>query len=97
MRTGYDQNSRVLDVKDLTVHYLTDRGAVIAANKVSFYIRQGEILGLVGESGCGKTTVAMAILRMVQAPGRIVGGAVHLNGRDIVRLSEQQLRELRWC
>ena len=66
---------------------------MIAANHVSFYIRKGEIVGLVGESGCGKTTVAMSILQMVQSPGKIVGGEVKINGRNIIGVSEQQLRQ----
>ena len=64
-------NHKVLEVVDLNVHYFTPRGAVIAANGVNLYVKQGEIVGLVGESGCGKTTVAMSILQMVQPPGRI--------------------------
>ena len=60
----------MLEVKNLSVHYETPKGDVIAANDVSFKVCCGEILGLVGESGCGKTTVAMAILQMVQSPGR---------------------------
>ena len=69
---------------------------MIAANKVNFYIRKGEIVGLVGESGCGKTTVAMSILQMVQSPGKIVGGEVRINGRNIIGMDEQQLRKIRW-
>jgi oligopeptide/dipeptide ABC transporter ATP-binding protein len=87
---------KVLEVKNLSVHYYTPRGAVIAANNVNFYIRRGEIVGLVGESGCGKTTVAMAILQMVQSPGKIVKGEIRINGKNIIGLSERRLRALRW-
>ena len=86
----------VLDVRNLRVHYATPRGDVIAVNGVSFDVRQGEILGLVGESGCGKSTVAMSILRLVQPPGRIVGGQVVLNGTDLLGLNERQLNRVRW-
>ncbi len=86
----------ILDVKNLSVHYQTPKGDVIAANDVSFKVCCGEILGLVGESGCGKTTVAMAILQMVQAPGKIVGGEINLDGVNIVGMSEAQLRQVRW-
>ena len=90
---GWD---RVLDVKDLRVHYATPTGDVIACNGVDFQVYRGETLGLVGESGCGKTTAAMAILRLVQPPGRIVHGQVLLDGSDIVPLSDRELRRVRW-
>ncbi len=86
----------VLDVRDLRVHYGTPGGDVIAVNGVSFNVRQGEILGLVGESGCGKSTVAMSILRLVQPPGRIISGQVVLNGTDLLALNERQLNRVRW-
>lgn len=86
----------ILHVKDLRVHYETPRGDVIAVNGVNFKIYAGETLGLVGESGCGKTTTAMAILSLVQPPGRIVGGEILLDGDDITKLNEAQLREIRW-
>jgi peptide/nickel transport system ATP-binding protein len=63
---------------------------------VSFKVHRGETVGLVGESGCGKTTTAMAVLRLVQPPGRIVGGRVLLNEIDLLRLNERQLRQVRW-
>jgi peptide/nickel transport system ATP-binding protein len=93
VQTG-DQVS--LEVKDLRVHYATPTGDVIAVNGVFFEVFDGETLGLVGESGCGKTTCAMGILRMVQPPGRIVHGQVLLHGRDLVKLSESELRRVRW-
>jgi peptide/nickel transport system ATP-binding protein len=89
-------SNHVLDIVDLNVHYFTPRGAVIAANAVNLYVKQGEIVGLVGESGCGKTTVAMAILQMVQAPGRIVRGEIRINQKNIVNLPEKELRSIRW-
>ncbi len=87
---------KILEVKDLSVHYFTARGAVVAANRVNLYLRQGEIMGLVGESGCGKTTVAMAVLQMVQSPGRITHGEIWVDGEELTGLSEAQLRQLRW-
>lgn len=90
------QNSLVLNIIDLHVHYFTPRGSVYAVNAVNLAVKPGEIVGLVGESGCGKTTVAMAILQMVQAPGRIVKGEICINGRDVVGLPENELRKLRW-
>ena len=91
-----EPNSHVLEIVDLHVHYFTPRGSVYAVNAVNLAVRPGEIVGLVGESGCGKTTVAMAILQMVQAPGRIVKGEININGHNIVGLPERELRKLRW-
>lgn len=90
------EKKKVLEVENLEVHYLTPRGAVKAVDTVNFYLKEKEILGLVGESGCGKTTTAMAILQMVQSPGRIVGGQIRINGRPIVGIPESELRKFRW-
>src|SRR5260370_15530734 len=86
----------VLEVKDLHVHYATPTGDVIAVNGANLTVYEGETVGLVGESGCGKTTLAMAILRLVQPPGRIVSGQVRVMGTDMVALSEEELRRARW-
>jgi ABC-type dipeptide/oligopeptide/nickel transport system ATPase component len=91
-----DAATPILRVRDLRVHYATPTGDVVAANGVSFDVRAGETLGLVGESGSGKSTVAMAILRLITPPGRIVGGAVWLNGEDLVTMPEEELRRRRW-
>src|SRR5258708_9394246 len=89
---GQASTSAVLEVKDLHVHYATPTGAVKAVNGANLTLYEGETVGLVGESGCGKTTLAMAILRLVQPPGRIVSGNVRLLGTDLVKLSEEELR-----
>ncbi len=94
--TAAEKRKVILEVKDLQIHYETPTGSVIAVNSINFYLRQGETLGLVGESGCGKTTTAMGILRLVQPPGRIVGGQVLLNGVDVASLNDADLREVRW-
>ncbi len=91
-----DSPTVVLDVKNLRVHYATPTGDVIAVNGIDFKIYEGETIALVGESGCGKTTTAMGILRLVQPPGRIVEGEVLLKGIDLVPLDEQDLRQVRW-
>jgi len=96
--TAIGRNPEIaLQVNDLRVHYLTPEGEVIAVNGVSFQLMRGELLGLVGESGCGKTTAAMGILRLVQPPGRIMGGQVILKGKtDILALNKEELRRVRW-
>ena len=86
----------VLDVQNLKVYYHTPTGAVRAVDDISFQIYESEIVGLVGESGCGKTTTAMAILRLVQPPGRIVGGNIFLDGVDMTALAGRDLRDVRW-
>lgn len=90
------RRSVVLDVQGLKVYYATPTGDVKAVDGVDFQVHQGEIVGLVGESGCGKTTTAMAILRLVQPPGRIVEGSVMLDGTDVAQLRDQGLRSFRW-
>lgn len=94
--TNGSSDNIVLSVKDLRVHYDTPTGDVIAVNGVNFNVYEGEIIGLVGESGCGKTTTAMGILRLVQPPGRIVHGEVIIDGTDFVSLGDSELREKRW-
>jgi len=94
--TAKTNTKKVLEVESLQVQYQTTRGAVKAVDNVSFYLKEREILGLVGESGCGKTTTAMAILQMVQPPGRIVGGQIRINGKNLVGISESELRKYRW-
>jgi oligopeptide/dipeptide ABC transporter ATP-binding protein len=95
-----DNQPAILEVKNLRVHYATPTGDVIAVNGISFNVYERETIALVGESGCGKTTTAMGILRLVQPPGRIVEGEVWLRSgsqdTDLVSLSEKELRSLRW-
>ena len=85
----------VLRVKDLDVHYYTDAGVVKASNGITFDLKPGERLGLVGESGSGKSTLALAILRMIKKPGRIAGGQILLDGTDLTKLSEDEMRQTR--
>lgn len=85
----------VLRVKDLDVRYYTDAGSVPAADKINFELRPGERLGLVGESGSGKSTTALAILRMIKPPGRVSGGEVWLDDIDLVKLTEEEMRQMR--
>jgi peptide/nickel transport system ATP-binding protein len=84
-------------VRDLRLHYFTSKGAVRALDGLSFDIMPGETLGLVGESGCGKTTTALALLGMVPPPGRVVSGSIQIDGAEIVGLSDAALRrDVRW-
>ena len=87
--------TNVLEVKNLKTWFFTDEGVVKAVDDVSFSVEKGKTLGLVGESGCGKSVTAMSISRLVSPPGRIVGGEVLLNGRNLVTLSDAEMREVR--
>ncbi len=86
----------VLQVDGLTTHYSTTRGWVRAAENISFEIEKGEALGLVGESGCGKTTVALSLLKILPSGGRIRGGKIILDGKDLVPLNNAEMRKIRW-
>ena len=85
----------LLDVQHLTVVFETSRSALTAVNDVSFRIAPGETLGLVGESGSGKSVTAFSILRLLQSPGRIVSGRVLFEGRDLMSLTEPDMRQVR--
>lgn len=86
----------VLEVKDLRTYFFLRRGVVKAVNGVSFCVHEGETLGLVGESACGKTITALSILRLVPPPaGRIVGGEITLDGQDLLRLSDREMSQMR--
>ncbi|MBO8174072.1 MAG: ABC transporter ATP-binding protein [Thermococcus sp.] len=87
----------VLEVKDLKMYYFTSRGVVRAVDNVSFELKKGEVLGLAGESGCGKSSLGFTLMGMPTPPGKIVGGSVKIDGREIVGLPEDVLRrEIRW-
>ncbi len=90
-----DPAAALLEVRDLHTHFETAEGVARAVDGVSFTIRHGRTLGLVGESGCGKSVTALSILRLVTAPGRIVGGSIAYQGRDLLTLSEREMRRVR--
>jgi len=85
----------LLDVEHLKIYYFTQEGPVKAVDDISFSVNEDETLGLIGESGCGKTTAVFAILRFVTPPGRIVAGKIVFQGRDIITLSNEEMRLLR--
>jgi peptide/nickel transport system ATP-binding protein len=85
----------ILSVNDLRVYYYTEAGAVKAVDGVTLDVARGMKMGLVGESGCGKSTMAMAFMRLIKAPGRIESGQIVLNGTDLVSISEERMRRMR--
>lgn len=86
----------VLKVEDLTMHYTTRAGEVSAVNDVSFSLKRGQAMGLVGESGCGKTSIAFSLLRLLPENAIIKSGKIFLNGTDLVPLKENEMRDIRW-
>ncbi len=86
----------LIDVEDLHVEYLSPRGPVRAVDGVTFSVAPGEVLGLAGESGSGKSTIAQAILRILQPPAIITGGKVEFGGRDVLAMSDAELADFRW-
>ena len=85
----------LLEVENLKLHFFTRQGVARAVDGVSFNIEQNETFGLIGESGCGKTTTALAIIRLIKPPGRIVDGSIRFDHKDIVSVTDEEMRLLR--
>jgi oligopeptide/dipeptide ABC transporter ATP-binding protein len=90
-----DNGAPLLELRDLRTHFFTEDGVVRAVDGVSFAVGRGRTLGVVGESGCGKSVTALSILRLVAPPGRIVSGRILLEGNDLTALSEEEMRRIR--
>jgi peptide/nickel transport system ATP-binding protein len=86
----------ILSVQNLTMHYTTRKGDVSAVDDVSFDLDKGQALGLVGESGCGKTSVAISLIRLLPENARVLGGHICLDGTDILALTEPEVLKIRW-
>ena len=85
----------LVDIKDLATYFYTPEGVVKAVDGVTYDIQEGETLGLVGESGCGKSVSALSLMRLIQKPGKVVSGSATLAGTDVLQLSESQMRRVR--
>ena len=89
-------NDSVLEVKNLATHFETQDGCIRAVDGVDFTVRKGDILGVVGESGCGKTVLALSIMRLVPTPpGKIISGSIFLDGADLLTLTREEMRRVR--
>jgi len=85
----------LLEVRDLETHFETQDGTVRAVDGASLEIRDGQTLGVVGESGCGKSVTALSVMRLIERPGKIVHGEIRLRGRDLLRASDGEMRDIR--
>src|SRR5579859_3085787 len=85
----------LVDIRSLKTHFFTDDGVVRAVDGVNFSIHRGKTLGVVGESGCGKSVTALSIMRLIAPPGRVVEGQILFDGRDLVTLPEPEMRRIR--
>ena len=94
--TTENSTGPILQVKDLTMHYQTRQGAVKAVDGISFDLARGEVLGLVGESGCGKTSVAISFMKLLPDNARVIKGQVLLDGQDLLTMDDGTLRDYRW-
>ena len=92
---GRSADGPLLELKNLKTHFFTQDGVVKAVDGVTFSVGDGKTLGVVGESGCGKSVTAMSILKLIGRPGRIVDGQILVHGRDLVPLSEDEIRDVR--
>lgn len=90
-------SNNILQINNLKTSFFTDGGEVKAVDGVTLGIPKGETIGVVGESGCGKSVMALSVLRLVDKPGKIIGGEILLNGRDILTMSEDEMLSIRGC
>jgi peptide/nickel transport system ATP-binding protein/oligopeptide transport system ATP-binding protein len=88
-------NSTLLETKGLKTYFLTEAGVAPAVDSVSFAISEGQVLGIVGESGCGKSVCALSILRLVPPPGIIAGGEIRFHGKDLLSIPESEMQSIR--
>jgi peptide/nickel transport system permease protein len=87
----------LLEVQNLSIHYINEgKPPAKAVENISFTLKEGELIGLVGESGCGKTTLMLALLRLLPAAGQVANGNVFYNGKDLTRMNEHEINEIRW-
>ena len=94
--TGEAKTESLLEVKELSVSFATDEGEVQALDAVDFEVKHGQTLGLVGESGCGKSVTALSVMRLLPRPiGKITGGSIHFGGKDLLKINPDEMRQVR--
>jgi oligopeptide/dipeptide ABC transporter ATP-binding protein len=90
-----NNNSNILEIKNLKTYFYTEAGAVKAVDSVNLVVKRGEVLGIVGESGCGKSVTSLSIMRLVSQPGRIVAGEIIFDNEDLLKLPEKRMVDIR--
>lgn len=89
------ENNNILEIKNLKTHFFTEGGTVRAVDGIDLTVKRGEVLGIVGESGCGKSVTSLSIMRLISPPGRIIEGQIIFDNTDLVTLPEAQMRDVR--
>lgn len=90
-----ESRHELIDIKNLSIHFQTEEGDVCAVNGIDLSVEPGKTLGLVGETGAGKTTTALGILRLVPEPGKVLSGTIEYKGKDIMKMSEKEVQDIR--
>lgn len=90
-----ESNEKLLEVRGLKTHFFTEDGVVRAVDGVDFYVRRGEVLGIVGESGCGKSVTSLSIMKLIAQPGEIVEGEIIFDNEDLMKKSESEMIHVR--
>ncbi|HWU44400.1 MAG TPA: ABC transporter ATP-binding protein, partial [Bdellovibrio sp.] len=88
-------NEILLEVQNLKTRFKTDEGSFYAVDDVSFNVKKGQTLGIVGESGCGKSVTSLSVMRLIQKPGAIESGKIVFKGKDLLTLNDEKMREIR--
>lgn len=90
-----DSNSSILEVRNLKTQFKTEDGTFLAVDDISFQLKKGSTLGIVGESGCGKSVTSLSVMGLIQKPGKIVGGEIRFENEDLLKVSDARMRQIR--
>ncbi len=93
--TQRDPAKPLLEVRNLKTYFFTEDGVVKAVDGVDFHVFPGEVMGLVGESGCGKSVTSLSIMRLIAPPGKVVEGEILFDGKDLLKFTEEQMVHIR--
>ncbi|HQX75916.1 MAG TPA: ATP-binding cassette domain-containing protein, partial [Thermoflexales bacterium] len=94
-KSGKNKDELMLDIQGLQTHFFTEDGVIKAVDGVDIFVKKGETLGIVGESGCGKSVTSLSVMRLVGQPGKIVGGKIFFDGTNLLDLPEKDMTKIR--